>query len=408
MPSLKVSTNGHSIGHDPQLINVIGYDIEKLGLVGEENNALLVYICFTSRLLPDPMRLIAMGESGIGKSNVLERVSELMPPKVVVRLDSLTNAALFNNADKNRLVHKILICGERKHSQDDQSRDESRYLRQLLSEHVVTREKCEGPDQHGKINTVIQERKGPIAYCESTTLSDKVIFPEDLNRMLPVFMDKSNEQSRRILHETALQYERGESGSSKKTIIATHRAFQKSLQKYEVKIPYACAVAKQIPSNQIKVRRISKQIWSAISAITLLHQFQRKTDSEGYLIATEADYEVARRLLIGPLQRSLGVADSAAEYEAIREKLTDKFTSEEFGKASGKKAKSTRNELIAKYVDLGSIELVKKGTGNKPNHYRWTGKTPNNVLLPSVEAIFATERPGAAVGMPGRRISLKS
>ena len=63
----------------PKLMERTGQDIGRTGMIGEENNRLLMYLVFTSRLREQPLHIISLGASGTGKTYLQEKVSELIP-----------------------------------------------------------------------------------------------------------------------------------------------------------------------------------------------------------------------------------------------------------------------------------------------------------------------------------------
>ena len=65
------------------------------------------------------------------------------------------------------------------------------------------------------------------------------------------------------------------------------------LKKKKVKIPYAKELVFGFKNKSLRMRRIFPRFLDLIRSVCVLHQFQRKTDSEGYLIATKHDYEIA-------------------------------------------------------------------------------------------------------------------
>src|SRR5262249_48936648 len=56
---------------EPDLISAVRRDIRAVGVVGEADNALLVYIAYTSRLLEDPLAIVTRGKTASGKSTLL-------------------------------------------------------------------------------------------------------------------------------------------------------------------------------------------------------------------------------------------------------------------------------------------------------------------------------------------------
>jgi DNA-binding transcriptional ArsR family regulator len=62
----------------------------------------------------------------------------------------------------------------------------------------------------------------------------------------------------------------------------------------EVAVPYAAWVADRIPDRLPKVLRLTDRLLTAIKASAWLHQQQRPRDDAGRIVATVADYAVAR------------------------------------------------------------------------------------------------------------------
>jgi hypothetical protein len=66
----------------------------------------------------------------------------------------------------------------------------------------------------------------------------------------------------------------------------------------KVKIPYAELIGQYIPSDNIIMRTHILRFLDYIKASTALYQYQREIDEEGYHIATEQDYSIARIALL--------------------------------------------------------------------------------------------------------------
>ncbi len=82
-------------------------DIGKTGMIGEENNRLLMYLVFTSRLREQPLQIISLGASGTGKTYQQEKVSELIPEQDKLEITILSENAFYYFGQqelKNKLV----------------------------------------------------------------------------------------------------------------------------------------------------------------------------------------------------------------------------------------------------------------------------------------------------------------
>ena len=56
--------------------------IGQSGVIGEENNRLLMYLVFTSRKREEPLHVISLGSSGIGKTHLQEKLVNLCEQKM--------------------------------------------------------------------------------------------------------------------------------------------------------------------------------------------------------------------------------------------------------------------------------------------------------------------------------------
>jgi hypothetical protein len=54
-------------------------DLQASGIQGEAENALILLLAMTSRKTPDPISVICLARSGVGKSYLMERVAMCMP-----------------------------------------------------------------------------------------------------------------------------------------------------------------------------------------------------------------------------------------------------------------------------------------------------------------------------------------
>lgn len=96
----------------------------------------------------------------------------------------------------------------------------------------------------GKIVTDVIEQEGPIAYIETTTLTE--IFDEDLNRCLLLHADEREQQTKNIVGRLANGYS-GTIRPNVEAIIHRHHALQRTLQQRLVSVPFAEQLAARFP-----------------------------------------------------------------------------------------------------------------------------------------------------------------
>jgi hypothetical protein len=304
------------LASDPRLIERISEDIAAMGLVGEKDPGLLVYLVYSSRKRRRPLSVIIKGPSGSGKDQIQRRPADLMPPEDVIDLMTLSREGLYYG-EPDWLKNKIILGGERKHRDDDIQHDNTSAIRQMLSHGYITK------------HTVVEfqgmdiRQDGPISYSETTTKDS--IFNEDSNRCLQVGTNASQALSKKVVQASAAVYLPGppSSNASLEAVKERHHALQRSLQSVDVRIPYAEILAKHIPKTKIEVRRIFNYVLSLIEVITYLHQHQRDRNAFGQLEATIEDYTLARRLILGPLHEAIGLGKEHAKGADKLQKLPD-------------------------------------------------------------------------------------
>ena len=128
-----------------------------------------------------------------------------------------------------------------------------------------------------------------------------------------------------------------------------------------------------------------------IQASALLHQFQRKWDADGRIIASPDDYKLVKKRFGDVLARSMGSAGSqriATFLEDLRRAVDGRgrFTIADLtGKVDGctNKIRGCVNELVS----LGQVQVLQASVGNKPTVYGFApdGQPLNTLDLPDVK-----------------------
>jgi len=383
---------------DPKLIDRIGADIETVGVAGEDDLRLTLYLVGTSRLLPRPLAAIVQGQSSSGKSYTVEKVASLFPPEAVVLATQMTPQALFH-ARPGSLSHRWVVAGERSRVENDDKAEATRALREMLSAGRLT--KMMPAKMDGEIVTVTIDQEGPIAFVESTTLSR--VFEEDANRCIMLSTDERRSQTKTIMRRLAL-HASGKVRSDGPRVVARHHALQRLLERREIVIPFAERLADllEVFADRVECRRAYPMLLALVKASALLHQRQRKSDQDGRLIAEPADYGIAARLLSGPLARTIGesLSDPArrfldrllAEVDCPVDPLAVPFTAKDVRRRL-KAGKSTVAGFLSDLEDKGFLdpaEAAASGRGRPPRSWKPTGRDGEDVdVLPPAEELFS-------------------
>jgi hypothetical protein len=292
---------------------------------GEDKNKLLLFLICVSALTKNALSAIVKGLSGAGKSHLVNRVLDIFRKMgMVIEFSRITGAYLENMASKDHppkpqrrgdiddtyeerllewknalrrvdLTGKILFIDELKGIQNAQA------PKLLISEGRL------------KLGTVINgepveiEVKGSPVIITTTTLA-VLDDPEFENRVIPVQIDESEEQTKRVLEHEAEHYEDpAEDLTEYKKDQALIELFSQ-LKPYQVANPFARKLADDYPKKNIEARRDYRKLISLCNVVTWLYQHQRVHATKGLdivVVADLKDVEKVKELALGPLRESL-------------------------------------------------------------------------------------------------------
>ena len=364
---------------NPDLMDTIAKDIMALGVVGERDLAGSAYATATSRQSADPMSAIVQGATSTGKSFVIERVAQLIPPEAKLVATDMSAMSLYY-LPPGSLLHRFVVAGERARAQTDEHADARKALREMLSGGELSKAIPIRGD-NGEMVTKVFHQYGPIAHIESTSATS--LFDEDSNRSLMLSTDESEEQTTLVVDAIAHGAMKADGIVDTAPTIARHHALQRMLKRVYVVIPYAEHVISKMPKGKPEARRASKQLFGMIKAIATLHQRQRAEGpiKHGDLIqASVHDYFHARQLLIVPMDRTLGrtlpTAVARFAQRLVRYKNTSFTTTEARRDDPIVSHKSKVCEYLNTLADAGVVEIVDEGRGNKPHTWRVIGEVP--------------------------------
>jgi hypothetical protein len=279
-----------------------------------------------------------------------------------------TNALYY--LEPGILQHRFIVAGERSRLENDERAEATRALREMLSSGRLS--KMLPVKEGNQIVTRLVQQNGPIAYVETTTLTE--IFDEDKNRCLLLAADETTKQTRAVIDRLAARYG-ATSTFSVAAIVEKHHAAQRMIQQRPVYVPFAQKVAELFPDDRVEARRAYPHLMSMIQASALLHQFQRQLDGDGRIVASPEDYELARQLCGGPLARLLGgtVSGAALRFlDRIAEWATGVFDTTEAAKRDRKAQQNVRvwlNELAG----VRAVEQMTESKGSRPATWQLTG-----------------------------------
>ena len=350
------------------LLNRTNEMIGKSGVIGEEVNRLLMYLIFTSRKREYPLHVISLGNSGIGKTYLQEKVGELIPEEDKVEITTLSENALYYFGQRE-LQHRLVMI------EDLDGAENVLYpLRELQSKKFITKTLAQRTTT-GETKTVHIKVEGPVSVAGCTTREQ--VYEDNANRSFLIYIDESREQDERIMayqrSKSAGRIDRVQESKTKELLQNTQRV----LQPMQVRNPYAEQL--QLPGGVFKPRRTNAHYLAFVEAVTFYHQYQRtervdEDTGERYIETTIEDIAAANQLMKNVLLRKSDELTGACRnyFEKVKAYLQSAnltaFTSMQVSKAMRMSISTVKRLNLA----LLSSGYLTKQEGSKPYQYEVT------------------------------------
>jgi predicted transcriptional regulator len=395
------------------LLDITNELIGKSGVVGEEENRLIMYLIFLNRKREKPLHIISFGSSGAGKSHLQEKVAELIPDEDKIESTSLTSNALYYYGTYD-LRNKLLLI------EDMDGASEILYaLRELMSKSRITKI-FPRKDDKGVTRTTEITVNGPVTIAGCTT--QEKVYEDNANRSFLIYINETAEQDERIM-----EYQRKKSAGTintdeERSIKQLLQNTQRILQPVSVRNPYAEQL--KIPSEVFKPRRSNSHYLQFIEAVTYYHQYQReqKTDEstgEIYIETTIEDIRAANRLMKQILLRKADELNNACRNHLeqlknyLKENNRSAFSTKEVRQALRINSSNQKRYMAQLYAN----GFIKKSSGSKAKgftyevvsyeEYNQLQSTISNVLDEAVNKLNVVVQSSTVVQKQNRPLKLK-
>ena len=289
----------------PRFFNELLDALERDGLVGEKENALVVYTGVTSRVFPYPLNVFVKGQSSAGKNFLIKKVLRLLPRHAIADITSISDKAWSYMGD--RLRHKVVYIPER-----NEDVGNVHPLRLLISEDKIKRRVTSW--KHKKLSTKSYVARGPVASL-STGKSQLTI--DDATRHVSISINETAEQTRRIAKSYTRQTKRLSQDE-----LRTWRMVQRLLENrmgIEIDLPeWFDEVTDRLFVGDLRVRRYFPAFIEACRTVCLIRSFQRRESSkENRLTMDFADFAMAAlifdHVFVESLRLRKGVSESTRD-----------------------------------------------------------------------------------------------
>jgi hypothetical protein len=353
-----------------KLLNQFQSDIERAGLVGEKENARIIFLSALTAKLAKPLNVSIHGVSSAGKNHLMYSVAKFLPSDMVKFLSGMSPKALMHSGE-DEFQHKAVFIAE---YEGVSGADYA--IRTFQSEGEIQWDFVTHDGDKGlckKTNKV----KGPCAFIQATTRS--VLHPENETRLLFVEMDETEEQTRAINERQAL----GEDGTIEEPdpeLFAWWHRLVGGLEPSPLIVPFARQLVQHFPGKQPRSRRDFPKLMGLIKASAFLQQSDRERDSRGQILANEEDYRIGRELFLH--------CYSAGPEKALREllrtlpKLRDaEFNVPELMEAT-RWGQSKTYEVLARAQELGHVAHT-----DRRGYYKLLGEVRDHPTLALPEVL---------------------
>ena len=268
------------------------------GLVGEEKNALVIYVVAVSRLLSRPLNLFVKGQSSSGKNHTVKKVLRLIPQKCICEVTNSSEKAW--NYMGRRLQHKVVFFQEESVAFGGKQHP----ARLLISENRL--ERLVTVRRGAQFTTKKQVTEGPVA-CISTTTREQLQV-DDETRHVSIWADESREQTARIVRTQLTNA----SGLTEEEIRVWHTVQELLAERSSIPIqlpPWFDLVASKVWTDDVRIRRYFPAFVEACRTVCLMRSYRDDENKPKSLQVSFRDYAIATLIFQDAFAKSLSPVD---------------------------------------------------------------------------------------------------
>jgi len=353
----------------PNLIERFDGLIEKAGVVGEENTRKLLLVIASTYKMSHPLHALVQGSSGSGKSHLINIIGQCLPPEDMLSMTRVTSKS-FYHYNKDELVDKLMLIQDY-----DGLDEEAQYaFRELQSAGNIS-SSTTYKDRTGNIVSCVKNVRSHFASLLATTKAE--VYYDNMSRSVIIGVDETDEQTMRIIDyqnkRLAGLIDIREEQKAKEFMQNCMRC----VKPCEVVNKYADKII--LPIEAKMLRRLNSHYQAFVKQITILHQYQRKKDEQGRLIAEAQDLKMACDILFDAIMLKVDDLDSSLRHffdrmkEFIKKQAAGKQTEYQFTQRDVRLSLNVSKTQCFRYMeDLELLEYVQKvgGYANRGFKYK--------------------------------------
>lgn len=270
---------------NPDLFNEITITEYNKKIVGEYEARKVIFLSSNGRLVENcqtaSYNLLINDESGIGKDYVAHSCLSILSNNVYIHKTKIS-ATVFNYWHDSKSEPSWTWNGKVFYCED-------------ISENVLNSDVFKVMSSSGSSATITIKQQAveisingkPVNIITSASATPNF----ELIRRYPILnLDSSINQTREIMKRHS-EYKKKGLTPEYNQLYTEALDF---LKRVKVKIPFADLIDPYFPANNIMMRTHYPRFLDYVSASTAFHQFQRKQDTEGFILAEDKDYDIAR------------------------------------------------------------------------------------------------------------------
>jgi hypothetical protein len=346
---------------DKNLIQNLQNDFQQIGILGENENALILFLAMASHKYENPFSVLCLAKSGIGKSYLLQKLSDCMPQNAVSFHTQISENALYY-FDSHQIDNKVLFI------------EDLQWTHQMLSPLATLQTQGKliktraTKDKDGMLHSTTFEVSGKlclIACAYSEKNYDSLSLP-----FLCLNLNHSSTQDFNVM-EYQKKIRAGLINKDEITGIQRRlKCVLSCLNNTSVINPYATLI--NLPDDLPHPRKTLLLLLNFIDVITFFFQYQRETvtdESTGEILIKTApqDIELAFKLLKNSLFRRADELSTTARgfYQWLKKYLQEAKTNQ-FTALDIRKAKRIHPRTLNNYLqELKLFSYVQIVGGNK-------------------------------------------
>ncbi len=346
---------------DKNLIQNLKTDFKNLGILGEDENALILFLAMASHRFENPFSVLCLAKSGIGKSYLLQKLSSCMPENAYSFHTQISENALYY-FDSHQIDGKVLFIEDLDFTHQMLSPLATLQTQGRLIKTRATK------DKDGLLHSTTFEVNAKLcllacAYSEKNYESLSLPF-------LLLNLNHSQTQDMEIMdYQRAMM-----AGQIDKTQIDETAQRLKcvlaSLENVRVINPFAPLI--ELPNDLPHPRKTLLLLLDFINVVTFFHQHQRERvineqTGEFYIKTAPQDIELAFKLLKNNLfRRADELSTSARGFYNWLEKYLKEAKTKQFTALDIRKTRSVHPRTLNRYLqELKLFSYIQITGGNK-------------------------------------------